>query len=395
MLFTEDSLPSYNNITSGRPPAGFEIKHTHTHTHILTFSLLFTLVKDLLVAERGCGQSTDHNHPSTQSAVVRQPIGKTRPVIQSAVVCQPIGKNRPVIRSAVVVHRTTKRTNFVHSANRNLRPNPAAKRNFAFLQRANPAKLHAKPVVNPFGGAKPSATSNHTTTLVNSKPRTEPTTDTDDDIVNIKESIELPALPSRGQLLRLSTLKPKPVGAQAIQEPDEIPPNSLSIVKRVVRLQLPPPEKGTAKSIQTQTPALIKPQTASIGIQVGESAFGRPTKSEQYNELPLKSFYTHKINLPFPPAQNYNQQQQVSQSILRAYSEQQQQQQIQQHFQTFLSQIQSFATPNQIQPNFAALATPSTRPFQGPLRTERRYNHQNRRNFAKRQKWLAKKNKQE
>lgn len=100
----------------------------------------------------------------------------------------------------------------------------------------------------------------------------------------------------RGRLLQLSTQKPKPAESAPIGKPDEIPKNSIDTTKRIVRIAHD--SHGTSLNV------CVKPKTASIGIQVG-SPFkkSRPPLVLPSPEPPLRGYWTHKVNLPFPPNQ--------------------------------------------------------------------------------------------
>lgn len=83
-------------------------------------------------------------------------------------------------------------------------------------------------------------------------------------------------------------------------------------------------------------PAASKPKTVSIGIQVGPPLKKRPPSIVvPAQEPPLRAYWTHKINLPFPPDGTCQQQQNIQQQFVQPvnaynyqpYSQFQQQQQ--------------------------------------------------------------------
>ncbi|XP_055308905.1 uncharacterized protein LOC129572830, partial [Sitodiplosis mosellana] len=117
------------------------------------------------------------------------------------------------------------------------------------------------------------------------------TAEVDNDVLIIDEKVELPNNNQRGHLLRQSTLKPSPSEQPSLPKPDNIPANSIDTVKRVVR-------------IIANTPTKESPKKVSIGIQVGPP-FKRqpPPVVVPSEEPPLRSYWTHKVNLPYPPAQ--------------------------------------------------------------------------------------------
>ncbi|XP_055304544.1 uncharacterized protein LOC129569580 [Sitodiplosis mosellana] len=117
------------------------------------------------------------------------------------------------------------------------------------------------------------------------------TAEVDNDVLTIDEKVELPNNNQRGHLLRQSTLKPSPSEKPSLPKPDNIPINGIDTVKRVIR-------------IVANTPAKESPKEVSIGIQVGPP-FKRqpPPVVVPSGEPPLRSYWTHKVNLPYPPAQ--------------------------------------------------------------------------------------------
>lgn len=189
-----------------------------------------------------------------------------------------------------------------------------------------------------------------------SKPE-EGTIESDDDILNLTEPIDFD-VDERGRLLRQSTLKPSETPALSVEVPDPLPPNSTDTTRRIVRIVKPnerpavktpivipacsianittltaQPAVSSAKTITLQTPISaksvttsrivrivqptgkkgpvslgiqVKPKTVSIGIQVGEPSpelsRERLPNATTFIEPPLKAYWTHKINLPYPPS---------------------------------------------------------------------------------------------
>lgn len=159
---------------------------------------------------------------------------------------------------------------------------------------------------------------NHPPTRVSKKETTKPTKPKvtpeqrevsvvdDDDTLLINEPVELPSDDERGRLLRQSTLKPSHRETKALLEPDPIPPNSIDNTKRIVRIVAPHKQP-------------IKPKTVSIGIQT--NLIGSPLKKSippvvsPAPEPPLRSYWTHKINLPYPPSPQYGNQNTQQQQV--------------------------------------------------------------------------------
>lgn len=119
--------------------------------------------------------------------------------------------------------------------------------------------------------------------IANTKP-----VEIDRDILNITEDIDLPVprqtsrLTERGRLLRLGTLKPLSSEQTLSYSADQVQPNSINTVKRIVRERIKPPIKGHSNSIATQTtpdrtnqstqtslsfnlPAIVRSQYGSLG----------------------------------------------------------------------------------------------------------------------------------
>lgn len=125
--------------------------------------------------------------------------------------------------------------------------------------------------------------------------------ESDDDTLVLQEDIEFDD--EKGRLLQQSTLKPAPSVVE-IREPDPIPPNSVSNIKQIVRIVKNPPPTGKSISIGTQA----RPKSVSIGIQVGEPSKelrkpSIPSIVAPGPEPPLRAYWTHKVNLPYPPHQ--------------------------------------------------------------------------------------------
>lgn len=105
----------------------------------------------------------------------------------------------------------------------------------------------------------------------------------------------------RGWLLKLTTKKPRAVSPPPAPEVDIEPPNSISNVKRVVKR----PKEPTDLNIQAQP--TIKPATCEVGTQIG-LPLGEFLKRQNQlintkatEEPPLQGYWTHKVNLPYPP----------------------------------------------------------------------------------------------
>lgn len=130
----------------------------------------------------------------------------------------------------------------------------------------------------------------------------------DTDVLVLDTDIEFPELKNaeRGRLLRQSTLKPAAVEPPAQRQPDPLPSNSVDTVKRVVRFA----GRGRETSFINVNPlGSTEPKTVSIGIQVGtpSTEIGQryvPAVVTPAPEPPLRSYWTHKVNLPYPPAQS-------------------------------------------------------------------------------------------
>lgn len=193
--------------------------------------------------------------------------------------------------------------------------------------------------------------------------------ESDDDILTVTEVIDIENTANeRGKLLRQSTLKPAVVTPKPVQEPDPIPANCTDTTKRITRIVRQP----------NQPPILsvtVVPKTKSIGVQVG-SPSRELTKQNvvapvvlSAPEPPLKSYWTHRINLPYPPAQSHGQQPVISGQYM------QQPQQYQYYQQQYAPPL-PFTQPQFIQ----------TGPFNQPQPSRRQ-----KRNFTKHQKYLQRK----
>lgn len=125
--------------------------------------------------------------------------------------------------------------------------------------------------------------------------------ESDDDILIVTEKVDIgEGSNERGRLLQQSTLKPPPAERQPAAVSDEIPPNHIDTTKRIVRI--------VNKERMPTIDVTVVPTTKSIGVQVG-------TPSPELNkrrmippvvapspEPPLNGFWTHRVNLPYPPA---------------------------------------------------------------------------------------------
>lgn len=194
--------------------------------------------------------------------------------------------------------------------------------------------------------------------------------DSDEDILNVTEEIDIDSAASeRGKLLRKSTLKPAVDKPVPIREPDPILPNCTDTTKRIVRIVQ---RQHTSASTLDVT---VVPKTKSIGIQVG-------TPSPELNkrqvvppivlpaqEPPLKSYWTHRVNLPYPPAQAHEVQPMLNGQYLQQP----------QPYQYYQQPYVPFAQPQYIQ------AGPSNQPLIGH---QFQPNRRQRRNFIKHQKYL-------
>lgn len=131
--------------------------------------------------------------------------------------------------------------------------------------------------------------------------------ESDNDDLVVSEEVNLDTIGEkisneRGRLLRQSTLKPVAVEPKPIREPDPILVNSVDTTKRIVRVVNRP----------LQTPTLdieVVPKTRSIGVQVCTPSLEIDNRQgvapivAPAPEPPHKSYWTHKVNLPYPPVQ--------------------------------------------------------------------------------------------
>lgn len=131
--------------------------------------------------------------------------------------------------------------------------------------------------------------------------------ESDQDILTVTEDVDIDGATERGKLLRQSTLKPAISAQKTIREPDPEPANSTSTVKRVVRIVHRPHEPNTLD-------VTVVPKTRSIGIQVGLPSRELDKRRDilpvvaPQQEPPLKSYWTHRVNLPYPPTQTHERQ---------------------------------------------------------------------------------------
>lgn len=122
---------------------------------------------------------------------------------------------------------------------------------------------------------------------------------TDRDILDLDEQVDLPDVIERGRLLKKSTLKPATSKPRQELIPDPIPVNSIDTTKRIVRV--------VKNHHNTSTLGVsVVPKTVSIGIQVGSPCAELSRKKiapvvVPNPEPPLTGFWTHKVNLPYPP----------------------------------------------------------------------------------------------
>lgn len=190
-------------------------------------------------------------------------------------------------------------------------------------------------------------------------------------IVNERVDIDSPSKPrERGILLQKSTRKPAVSKPKTIRKPDPVPANSTDTTKRIVRVvhQLPK---------QTTLNVTVVPKTNSIGVQVGSPTPGLGIKPivVPAPEPPLKSYWTHHINLPYPPTQT----QEVQPAFSGQYVQQQQQRQPQYHYYQ-----QSYAPSLPYTQQQFGQAVPFNQPFveqHPPTRRQKR-------NYIKHQKYL-------
>lgn len=150
----------------------------------------------------------------------------------------------------------------------------------------------------------------------------------------------------RGRLLQLSTKKPVDKTPAPTPQVEIEPPNSVTNVKRIVRVVHRSKQPTNLDIVEIRTTREFGTQ---FGVPLGEflkrrSAHAKHSQQsvvKTTEEPPLQGYWTHKVNLPYPPESNgqYMQQQQV---------QQQQQQQLQQQ----PAQVVQFTPQQQIQPQF-------------------------------------------
>lgn len=180
-----------------------------------------------------------------------------------------------------------------------------------------------------------------------------------------------------------STHKPK----RNKLSPIDIPENSINTIKRVVRIVQQPSRDGKLVSIGTQTQTTQK-KSVSVGIQVGESAFAFHTSSNQYIEPPLRSYWTHKVNLPYPQFANLpialqqQQQQYIHTNIAQPPYTLPQVNPYQHMYPTY--QPPTYQPPTYVQP-------PVSNNFQANIQPPVHFNRKNRRNYVKKQKYMQRK----
>lgn len=167
----------------------------------------------------------------------------------------------------------------------------------------------------------------------------ETTEESDADILNVTREIELDSANSssdRGRLLRLSTLKPPVSDPLPTATVDQISEGSVDTVKRIVRI-VNRPSQPVSLDIEVQR------AKKNIGTQVGLS-LGEFLKRKRESvppivtagpEVPLQGFWTHRVNLPYPP------QGEITAPQFVVQPQQQLQQQLQQQ-QVYYAQQQAY-----------------------------------------------------
>lgn len=137
--------------------------------------------------------------------------------------------------------------------------------------------------------------------------------DSDTDVLSITEDINIETVDSgRGRLLRLSTLKPRRNPPEQVIGVDPIPEGSVDATKRIVRI-VKRPSKPT--SLNIELPQTTKEVGIQFGIPLGEYLKRKresapPPSANQ--EPPLQGYWTHKVNLPYPPQQQQHNQPQFA-----------------------------------------------------------------------------------
>lgn len=194
-----------------------------------------------------------------------------------------------------------------------------------------------------------------------------------DDIIPVHRN----SVTERGRLLRLSTAKPAATVQEAPEEPEPVPSNCTSNTRRIVRIVKRPFTVEGTETLGIQ----VSPKTVSIGIQVGTPSrelqkIERPSCEAPFIEPPLRSYWTHKVNLPYPPATTSQHQSNAQQFAQQQLAQQQLAQQ------QYMPQQQLAFYP-------APFMQPFQQPFvqtpyqQGPILSRRQ-----RRNVDKRQKYI-------
>lgn len=138
------------------------------------------------------------------------------------------------------------------------------------------------------------------------------TNESDDDTLVLQADFDFGDIKriNRGQFLHQSTLKPTEPAVATVASPDPIPNNCVPNTKRIVRIVKNQTPSGKSVSCGIQA----KPKSVSIGVQVNEVCFIQPKVNfvapatspstiAPIIEQPLRSYWTHKVNLPYPPEQ--------------------------------------------------------------------------------------------
>lgn len=227
--------------------------------------------------------------------------------------------------------------------------------------------------------------------------------DSDEDILDVNGDIDFTEFEKpnndKGELLRKSTLKPSINEPKPLQTPDPIPPGSTDTTKRIVRI------------VKKPLPSPSPPKTVNIGVQVGSPFKKKPSIVAPAPLPPLQAYWTHKVNLPYPPngAQfanelvNHSQPPHVTQQHLQFQHHQLQHHHHSQiHHQAHL--LPAFSTPHPVQYTHThssyprqstGQAVPVMHHYFVPNKNQAEYTRKNRRNFVKRQKYLERKVKRE
>lgn len=357
-------------------------------------------VENSLVAERGYRRAIPSaaGKRTTLRTDYVHTIGRTRPAAPLSKRALALAEHRSLPFSKAPASKRPKNaeaalSNAGHSKSRN---GPIALNSEAALSNAG----HSESRNGPIAPNAEAALSN----AGHSKKGDEPSdSESDGDILKLREEVHLELLPtiSRGQLLRRTTLKPPAPETQSERSADQVPPNSVSTVKRIVRVRETYTAKAVGVSASTQTPA--RPKYASVGVQAGSPVFlpapavqqpvvANTSATRSGAEPPLIAFHTHQLNLPFPPARDYAQQQAINQFILELLSAHQQRQQQQEQEQQLQQLTLLHASLGQLlQGNPPAPAPPHQQPqlvTDQVAASGRAYNSKNRRNFIKKQKLL-------